>query len=289
MPHTVADCLNLSKLLENISDSARLDTEVLVAHALKKDRAWLYTWPDKVLDENAYQLFRKMLDRRQSGEPIAHIIGEKGFWDLQLIVSKRTLIPRPDTETLVELALEKINKAEAKILDLGTGTGAIALAIAKEKPQAHVLGVDFDSDIVELARENAKRNQITNAEFLISDWFSAIPEQQFDLIVSNPPYIDEQDPHLKQGDLRFEPLSALVADELGFADIEKIIINACFYLKIGGYLLIEHGFSQAEEVRQMFNLHDYSSVETYCDLSGHERVTIGQYSDLNLGIKALNA
>jgi release factor glutamine methyltransferase len=197
---SVAECLKLSAKLEAVSDSARLDTELLLAHALNKDRTWLYTWPEKEIDQSAFELFKMFFERRLQGEPVAYIVGKKAFWSLDLLVNKTTLIPRPETELLVELALEKLpQQGKARVLDLGTGTGAIALAIAKERPDVQVLGVDFVPEAVVLAKENAKRNNVGNVEFLQSDWFSSVPYEKFDLIVSNPPYIDAADPHLNQG------------------------------------------------------------------------------------------
>lgn len=273
---SVAECLKLSTLLESVSDTARLDVELLLAHALKKDRAWLYTWPKKEIDQETLKFFETLFERRQDGEPIAYIIGEKAFWSLDLLVNNTTLIPRPETELLVELALEKLPQGKVNVLDLGCGTGAIALAIAKERPEALVFGVDLVPEAVVLAKENAKRNNLDNVKFLQSNWFSNIPKEKYDLIVSNPPYIDASDSHLNQGDVRFEPHSALISPDEGYADLKTIIQQAQMYLKEGAWLLVEHGWHQAERVRTIFSENRYNNTATAKDLAGNERVSFGK-------------
>lgn len=273
---TIADCLKYSAELALVSDSARVDIEILLAHVLKKDRTWLYTWPEKNVETDQHFQLLKLISRRAMGEPIAYLVGKKGFWSLELEVNKTTLIPRPETELLVELALKKLPNTSANVLDLGTGTGAIALALAKEKPQAHVLGVDRLTDAVELAQRNAKRNDIKNAEFIQSNWFEKIAAKKFDLIVSNPPYIDPNDPHLSQGDVRFEPVSALVSENQGFSDLKYIIFQARKFLSPGCFLLVEHGYRQGEKVRELFASYGYVAIETSRDLADRDRVTQGQ-------------
>ena len=220
-----------------------------------------------------------MLERRTKGEPMAYILGEKEFWSLPLKVSSDTLIPRPDTERLVEVALDWANKRlenqeSLQILDLGTGTGAIALALASElKQKAQVLGVDFKPEVVVLAESNRQTLQIENARFQQSDWFSTLVNQQFDLIVSNPPYIDAEDENLQIGDVRFEPLTALVADNHGLSDLQKIIENAPLYLKPNGALFLEHGWQQALDVQHIFHQNQWQAVETFKDYANLDRIT----------------
>ncbi|MEQ4530423.1 MAG: peptide chain release factor N(5)-glutamine methyltransferase, partial [Mixta sp.] len=218
-----------------------------------------------------------LIARRARGEPVAHLTGEREFWSLPLTVSPVTLIPRPDTEILVEQALARLPTAAVDILDLGTGTGAVALAIASERPDCRIVGVDRVAEAVQLAQHNAQKLQITNVAFLQSDWFSALAQRKFALIVSNPPYIDSADPHLQQGDVRFEPLSALVATEQGLADIRHIAQAARDYLQPDGWLMLEHGWQQGAQVRNILAAHGYQAVTTCQDYAGHDRVTLAKY------------
>lgn len=275
------------------SDSARLDAELLLCHVLDCDRTYLFTWSDKVVNEQDVVHFNQLVKRREKGEPIAHITGFREFWSLNFEVSPATLIPRPDTEVLVESALDyalaRLSEVSNELstnahtshqfkgLDLGTGTGAIALSLASELPNWHWLAVDLIDDAVALAKRNATLNDITNCDITQSSWFENIPAQQFDLIVSNPPYIDPVDEHLTQGDVRFEPLSALVADEQGLSDIKIIIDNARGFLRIGAPLFLEHGFDQAEAVKALFLQFGFQNVSTIKDLSGKNRVTVGYF------------
>lgn len=259
------------------SETARLDAQVLLCHVLDKPTSYLYTWPDKILTDEEQTQFSALVARRIAGEPIAYIVGYRDFWSLRLRTSPATLIPRPDTELLVELVLSHLPSAPCQLLDLGTGTGAIALSVASERPDCHVFGVDYQQDAVLLALENQRENQITNADFIQSDWFSAIKAQQFAVIVSNPPYIDATDPHLQRGDVRFEPASALIADANGLADIRHICQQSVKYLEISGWLFIEHGASQGQAVRDIFHGAGFSQIATKRDYNGLERVTLGQF------------
>jgi len=255
------------------SDSARLDTELLLCAAMAKSRTWLFTWPEKNVLPAQQQLFKQYFARRLTGEPVAYILGEKEFWSLTLQVNASTLIPRPETELLVELALE-LPCTKQTLLDLGTGTGAIALALASELPASKVIAVDSSHDAVCLAKGNAARLNITNIEVRQSDWFSALQPQFFDLILSNPPYINEADEHLSVGDVMFEPGSALVAAENGLSDIRHIISQAQQYLAAGAYLLIEHGWRQADAVQALFLQYGYCDIGTHKDWGGNDRVTL---------------
>ncbi|OBT16055.1 protein-(glutamine-N5) methyltransferase, release factor-specific [Vibrio sp. UCD-FRSSP16_10] len=268
--------------MESGSESAKLDASVLLCHALQKPRSYLLTWPERQLTEVESERFDALLKRRISGEPIAYIVGEREFWSLPFKVSPTTLIPRPDTERLVELALDKIISSSAlKVLDLGTGTGAIAIALASECPNTEFIGVDLQSDAQRLATENAHHLGINNACFLQGSWFEPVVDDgPFQVIVSNPPYIDEHDPHLSAGDVRFEPDSALIAADNGFADLRYIARHAREYLANDGWLLMEHGFEQGEGTRQILIDMGYQSVSTEQDYTGQDRVTLGQFKGI---------
>lgn len=281
---SVAQCLQLAPQLAAISDSARLDVELILCHVLQKNRTWLFTWPDKLLSAEQQQQFANYFQRRQSGEPIAHILGQREFWSLPLYCDNSTLIPRPDTELLVEACLQLFAQDQPqqprRLLDLGTGTGAIALALASEQPQWQLLGVDQSSAAIGLAEKNRAHLGFANVQLQQSDWFAQIaPGETFDAIVSNPPYIDAQDPHLQQGDVRFEPRSALVAAKQGLADIDTILAQAPGYLRPAGWVLLEHGHRQGEAVRALFVRYGYGQIQTRRDLGGNERVTLGQRQD----------
>ena len=273
---SIAELLQEKTRLHKVSDSAALDIELLLCHCLQKPRSFLRARPEHEVAPGVAEQFFNLLARREVGEPVAYLTGKKGFWTLELEVSPATLIPRPETELLVEKALEWSGLPEkARVLDLGTGTGAIALALASEKRAWQVIGVDSQPDAVSLSQRNAQQLQLSNVEFKQSDWFTALTGEGFDIVVSNPPYIDPDDKHLKEGDVRFEPSSALVSDRKGLADIEIIIRQAIDYLTSMGGLLLEHGYDQGEAVRALMTAEGYSQVITYQDLAGHDRVTAG--------------
>ncbi len=275
----------------NPKENGKIDALVLLQSATGKSRTQILAFEETEIDEKVRSNLTALLNRRLKGEPIAYILGEKEFWSLPLNVSENTLIPRPDTEVLVEkaltIAMEKLkeNPPHFRILDLGTGTGAIALALASElapvcqkrQIQLEIIGVDRMSDIVALAKSNAEKNQL-NVGFLQSVWFENV-EGLFDLIVSNPPYIDEKDEHLSQGDVRFEPLSALVAADSGYADLRHIIKQSPRYLTDGGCLLLEHGWQQGTKVRSIFQTNHWENIATLRDYGDNERVTFGFWKE----------
>lgn len=266
-----------TQTLQNTSDSPKLDAEVLLLHILDKPRSYLFTWPEAELTDVQISTFKKLIAEREIGHPVAHLVGIREFWSLELEVNNSTLIPRPDTETLVEKALSLDLPADTKMLDLGTGTGAIALSLASEQPNWQVTAVDYSEQAVALAKRNQQKLALNNVTVMQSDWFSAVPNQQFDLIVSNPPYIDELDEHLSQGDVRFEPKSALVAPDNGMADIKLIIEQSRQFLAPNGYLLIEHGYQQALLLQEFFAQMAYSNILTIKDMAGCDRVTMAQW------------
>lgn len=278
---TITEALGWATQQLTLSETAKLDAEVLLAHSIERDRTYLYTWPEKTLDVAQQQCFQQLVQLRQQGTPVAHLVGQREFWSLPLKVNQSTLIPRPDTEVLVEQALDLPLPATAKVLDLGTGTGAIALALKSSRPHWQISAVDKMAAAVELAQHNAKTLDLSIV-ITQSDWFAAFnPPQKFDLIVSNPPYIDADDPHLAQGDVRFEPKSALVAENHGLADIETIIDGAKRHLHSSGWLLIEHGWTQAEAVRKLMQQAAFNAVTSIRDYANLERVTMGQWGDAN--------
>jgi release factor glutamine methyltransferase len=271
----------IASLLRNAelpdSPTARLDAELLLAAALGKPRSFLHTWPERIVSSEAAQAFDGYLQRRRTGEPVAYILGLQGFWNIDLEVAPHTLIPRPETEMLVETALELLPGAIAhRLLDLGTGTGAIALSLAKDRPQWTLTAVDRVEDAVELAERNRQRLHLDNARVLQSHWFSAVEGQRFDLILSNPPYIAASDPHLVEGDVRFEPSSALVSGDDGLDDLRLIVSQAPAHLEAGGWLLLEHGYDQGPAVRELLNRHGFEQIQTRRDLGDHERITFGR-------------
>ncbi|MFZ3088166.1 MAG: peptide chain release factor N(5)-glutamine methyltransferase, partial [Methylotenera sp.] len=254
-----------------------LEAQLLLQHVLNVNRAWLIIHDSDALQANEYSDFKALLNRRLRGEPIAHILGYREFYGLNLKVTPDTLIPRPDTETLVETALAKISPHQAAhILDLGTGTGAVALAIASKRSQTLVTAVDASQAALNVAIENAKNLNITNVHFVLSDWFTALDQQKFDVIVSNPPYIEQEDAHLNQGDLRFEPISALASGQDGLDDIRKIIDDCLLHLKPQGWLMLEHGYNQAEQVADLMAQTGLVDIETIKDFGGNHRVTISK-------------
>ncbi|GGD43421.1 peptide chain release factor N(5)-glutamine methyltransferase [Pseudoxanthomonas indica] len=258
------------------ADDGRHVAELLLGHALQRDRAWLFAHARDLVPADIQAEFDALLRRRIAGEPIAYLLGKRGFWTLDLQVTPATLIPRADTERLVELALERLPADQnVRVADLGTGSGAIALAIASERPLAEVIATDASTDALDVARLNAAANDLTRVHFRLGSWWEALAGERFDLVASNPPYIAEGDPHLQQGDLRHEPASALSSGVDGLDDIRAIIASAPRHLHGDGWLLLEHGHQQGAAVRQLLHAVGFVEVATEQDLEHRDRVTLG--------------
>jgi len=256
---------------------ARFESRLLLQHLLNANRAWLIAHENDTLPTDVLAKFDQLVNRRADGEPIAYILGSREFYGLTLTATPATLIPRPDTEILVDVALNKIAaNTPLQILDLGTGTGAIALAIAQQRPHTQVTAVDASKAALEVAINNSKQLHIANIHFLLSDWFNNLNDTLFDVIVSNPPYIENTDAHLNQGDLRFEPASALASGADGLDDIRRIIDNCLIHLKPQGWLMLEHGYNQAAVVADLMAQTGLVNIETFKDLGDNNRVTIGK-------------
>lgn len=267
-------------VVAGITDSPKLDVELLLAHAINKTRTYLFTWPERTISSDEFKKFQTLFSQRLVGKPIAYILASKEFWGLNFNVNQHTLIPRPDTEILVEETLQKAKNRQGcpphiEILDLGTGSGAIICALKHELPQANATAVDFQAEALAIAKQNALNLQL-NIQFKQSDWLSVFNTEKFHIIVSNPPYIEETDPHLQQGDVRFEPSSALSAKQNGLADIINIVKQAKNFLHPTGWLLIEHGYNQAEQVQNIFQQAGYNEIETKKDYSNQPRITFGK-------------
>jgi release factor glutamine methyltransferase len=259
------------------SDTARLDAEVLLCHVLGKDRSYLFAHDDDELSKELQQDFETLIARRRQGEPVAHLTGWRDFWSLALQVTADTLIPRPETELLVEHALLRLPENTAlDILDLGTGSGAIALALASERPRAHITATDISEASLAMAQVNADRLGLHNVQLLLGDWYSPVADRRFHIIVCNPPYIAGDDPHLEQGDVAYEPRTALTPGGDGLADLAHVIHQGPEHLQTNGWLLVEHGYDQQAPVQVMFRQADFDQVETIYDLAGQPRLTLGQ-------------
>ncbi|MCW8932497.1 MAG: peptide chain release factor N(5)-glutamine methyltransferase [Gammaproteobacteria bacterium] len=290
---TIDEILQIGTRELSNSDSPRLDSEILLLKVLNDSsisltappmvytKTWLLTWPEKILAKEHVQRFKQYLGLRSEGMPIAYITGSKDFWSFTLEVSTETLIPRPETELLVECALEKIpTHGVQNILDLGTGSGAIALAIASERDNASVQATDISLKALNIAKKNATKLKLKNISFYQSHWFDSVKTQQFDVIASNPPYIAENDPYLEDNVRHYEPLIALLSNDNGLADIKEIIERSHDYLKPNGWLLFEHGFEQDSEIRALLKQQKFNNISTLSDLSQLPRVTIAQHTQI---------
>ncbi|MCG6934804.1 MAG: peptide chain release factor N(5)-glutamine methyltransferase [Proteobacteria bacterium] len=278
MTHIKTALEDATQKLAPLHETARLDAELLLARVLGRDRTWLHTWPDHALNPQQEHRFIQLLKRRASGEPVAHLLGRQAFWTLDLHVSSATLIPRPATERLVELALARIpTTANWRIADLGTGSGAIALALASERPACAIIATDLSAEALAVARTNAQELNLHNITFVEGDWLAPLQDEPpFQLIVSNPPYVCRADPHLSQGDVRFEPITALVAGEDGLDAIRILTGRARQHLAPGGWLLLEHGYDQADAVVALLRGAGFDKVEDFQDLAGQPRVAIAR-------------
>jgi release factor glutamine methyltransferase len=258
------------------TQAARLEAELLLAACLDKPRSHLFAWPERRVGPRQRERFEALVERRAAGEPIAHLLGRREFWSLSLTVTPQTLIPRPETETLVALALEKIPAhGTPRVADLGTGTGAIALAIAGERPRCEVIATDISADALSVAARNATRLGLGNVRFVRASWCRAFAAG-FDFILSNPPYVAETDPHLGEGDLRFEPRMALAAGPDGMDAFHRIVPDAYARLRPGGWLMVEHGYDQGEKVRRLMEREGFREISGHSDAAGLDRVSTAQ-------------
>ncbi|WP_438971451.1 peptide chain release factor N(5)-glutamine methyltransferase [Methylophaga sp.] len=275
MRPTVLEALAFGRAELSPSISPDVDAQVMLCHVMQCNPTRLHVSPELELDDEQWQQFSHLIDRRKQGEPVAHLTGSRGFWTLDLLVDKSTLIPRPDTELLVSLALSKI-QPQMNVIDLGTGTGAIALSLAAEKTSIQVTASDYSFAALQLAKKNARKHALDNVSFINMSWLAGFQPGSFDLVVSNPPYIEKLDPHLTQGDVRFEPVSALVSGEDGLDDIRQIVTQAAKCLKQHGWLLIEHGFDQSARVQQLFADAGFDKISAHQDFGGQDRAVMGQ-------------
>lgn len=273
---TIKQALEKAALRLKPHEEARLDAEVLLCHALQASRAFLYAHSEDKLSPALDDAFGALIEARQAGQPIAYLTGVKEFWSLPLSVNPSTLIPRPETELLVETTLQLAPKETIDLLELGTGSGAISIALAHSRPHWRFTATDISDLALQTAQANAKELALTQIEFLNSDWFEDLPLKHVDMIVSNPPYIEENDPHLNQGDLRFEPQNALASGPDGLNALRSIICGATHFLKPQGFLLLEHGYQQAEAVKTLLEAQQFQKITCHLDLQGHPRVTSAQ-------------
>ena len=272
----IDDAIKYATRKFNSSNSRRIDSEVLLCSVLKCNRIKLYTYPEQKLSDADQKTFKKLVDKRSTGYPVAYLTKQKEFWKHTLLVNENILIPRPETELLVEKSLELISLHSLKeVLELGTGSGAIAIAIASEKPEINIRATDINNDALKISRKNTDSYKIKNIKFIKSDWFTNIDTNNYDLIVSNPPYIGKDDPILNNSDIRFEPSSALVSGAAGLDDLQKIICKSRTYLKNDGWLIVEHAYTQGIKVREYFIKNNFTAT-TIKDYNELERITYGK-------------
>jgi release factor glutamine methyltransferase len=264
--------------LQPSSVSARMDAEILLCHVLGCNSAHLAAWPEKKLISSQILQYNQLIDQRKAGMPVAYLTGSREFWSLKLDVSTSTLIPRPETETLIEFVLEQFGQQKKlRVADLGTGSGAIALAIASERPDWEITATDISQGALSIAQKNTEKYQVKNIEFIESHWFNALENKSFDIIISNPPYVAQDDPHLSKGDVRFEPMSALTSGIKGMDDIQTITANAGRYLNKNGWLIIEHGYDQKKLVQDCFEAAGFENIQQKSDLINQPRMTAGSH------------
>jgi release factor glutamine methyltransferase len=277
MPETIQSLINEgAAVLHGVCETSRLDAEILLSHCLQKNRSYLKTWPEKTVDAELSNRYQAFIAQRLQGAPIAYLTGSREFWSRSFKVSPDVLIPRPDSELLIELSLKQIPKNQScKIIDLGVGSGILAITLALERPDAEIFAGDISEKALNVAKFNASRHNAEHIRFLLSNWFDAVQAREFDFVISNPPYIAKHDQHLQQGDLRFEPDIALVSEENGLKDIRLIAEQSRGRLKKAGQLFIEHGYNQQLEVQTILKKLNYCQVTTHTDLSGNPRVTSG--------------
>lgn len=271
----IVEALNYGRSILTNSESPDIDSNILLCYVLECQSTYLHTWSDKILTTQQQDQFKHCIQQRLTGKPVAHITGVRGFWSLDLKVSDATLIPRPDTELLVTLALNKL-AANMLVADLGTGSGAIALALASERSDIQLVASDMSWPALQIAQHNALENKLNNVSLIQASWLAAYKAKVFDIVISNPPYIVEDDPHLNEGDVRFEPLSALVSGKEGLTDIQIIVAQARQSLKQGGWLLVEHGHHQADDVMTLFQNAGFSDLSSHQDYGDNDRVVMGQ-------------
>ncbi|NBX85185.1 MAG: peptide chain release factor N(5)-glutamine methyltransferase [Gammaproteobacteria bacterium] len=265
-----------TKSLSAISHSPRIDAEILMAHVLKKNRSFLYAYPEYALSNSEQLLWQQLLEQRLHSVPVAYLVGEREFWSLPFYVSPATLIPRPATESMVAYILNHYPNTPLQVCDLGTGTGAIAISLKHERPLWDVLAIDIQPNAIALAQKNAQRHH-TPISLICSNWFENIPKSKFHIIVSNPPYIDPEDPHLQQGDVQHEPQSALISDKHGLADIEYLLQNSAKHLHQNGIMIFEHGYNQQERILKMMQTYGWQNAQGFQDEEGQPRFCVGFY------------
>ncbi|WP_119343091.1 peptide chain release factor N(5)-glutamine methyltransferase [Facilibium subflavum] len=279
MPKTIEAALSIAKkALMAVSETPDLDARLLLAFVLDVDTSYLYTWPERMLTMKQQGDFEQLVSQRTHGKPVAYITGWQDFWSLRLKVNEATLIPRADTEIIVEVVLQKFSTRKAlSVLDLGTGSGAIALALAFEKPDWQITATDISTKALAVAKDNATRYGLANITFIQSHWYENLQNQRYDVIISNPPYIEHNDVNLCLYVKKYEPMPALISAQNGLADIKEIIKKAPLHLHPDGFMIIEHGFEQAHAVEKIYRQFCFESVQTHCDLSGHKRASSAVY------------
>ena len=270
--------LNSTRYLKKYSETAKIDSEILLSFVLKKEREYFYCHPTNTIRKTQLKNFKKLIEKRKNKIPISYIINKKEFWSLSLKITNSVIVPRPETELLVETILKKITHSKKiNFLDIGTGSGAIALSIAKEKPFWQIVATDISKNAVLLAKENAKNLRLKNIEFKISNWFQNLSEKKFDIIASNPPYISKNEYAKCSDDIKNEPIGALVAGNDGLEAFQKIIYNSKNFLRKNGFIFLEHGFSQAKKIKELLHSKNFNKIITKQDTSGHNRITFAKY------------